>query len=241
MADGKKDAKKNDEAAAPAAADDDVKKKKKKLIMLIGLAVLLVVVSIGGTVGAMKLLSGKSDSGEEHSSDSEDADSEDADSENSDSEDGAEHGKKKHEKSHDSAEVALPATYFLLQPNFTVNYDVDGKQRYLQTEITLMYRQEAVLKTLELHMPAVRNGIVLSLSSQQFSDLQTAEGRENLRVTLLKTVQDILMKEQALIDEKESEKESEKEEGKPKIKSKSKNKKTLPSVEQVLFTQFVMQ
>jgi flagellar protein FliL len=241
MADGKKDAKKNDDAnsAAPVAADDDAKKKKKKLILLIGLAVLLVAVSIGGTVGAMKLLSPKSDSGEEHSSDSEDADSEGADSEGSDDDENPDehdngHAKKGSDKHDASAAVVLPATYFLLQPNFTVNYDVDGKQRFLQAEITLMYRDESVLKTLELHMPAVRNGIVLLLSSQHFPDLQTTEGRENLRAETLKAVQEILLKEQAPSEDK---KDSEK----SKSKSKSKNKKALPSVEQVLFTQFVMQ
>jgi flagellar protein FliL len=246
MADGKKDAKKTDDAkdAASAAGNDEAKNKKKKLFMLIGLAVLLVAVSIGGTIGAMKLLS-PSDSGEEHSSDSEDeeenSDEEDSheegsDEDHSDEDSGEEKKSKKHGKSKDSAKPTLPASYFLLQPNFTVNYDVDGKQRYLQTEITLMYRDESVLKVIEMHMPAVRNGIVLSLSSQQFPDLQTSEGRENLRVELLKTVQDILLKEQSLTEEKDGEKEE-----KPKSKKKSKNVKALPSVEQVLFTQFVLQ
>jgi flagellar protein FliL len=248
MADGKKDAKKTDDAkeAAPAGADDDAKKKKKKLFMLIGVAVLLIVVSIGGTIGAMKLLSPGSDSGEEHSSDSEDSDDEGSDQEDSDedhsgAESGDEHGEgkksKKHKESHDAAKSNLPATYLLLQPNFTVNYDVDGKQRYLQTEISLMYREESVLKVLELHMPAVRNGIVLSLSRQQFPNLQTSEGRENLRVELLATIQEILAKEQSVSDDKEGDKSEEK----PKSKKKSKVKKSLPSVEQVLFTQFVMQ
>lgn len=205
MAAGKKEEVDDEEVAAAAAA---AKQKKKKLFLFIGIGVLLVFFSIGGTVLALKLLGPKHPGSEAQASDSESSEAEEVS---------------------ESDEPPLPASYYPLKPNFTVNYDVNGRQRFLQAELTLMYRDEAILKTLELHMPAVRNGLVLLLSSQTFDELQTPEGKEKLRAAALKTVQDILEKERAAAAEKDKDKE------------KPKSKKPAPTIEQVLFTNFVMQ
>ncbi len=198
------------EAAAAAASAADAKKKRKKLLLLVGLGVLLVAISIGGTVGVIKLISPKEPAVEAE------------DSEVTDS--SAKTVKSTAAKTSEPVDPPLPASYLALKPNFTVNYDVGGRQRFLQTEITIMYRNTEVLKILELHMPAVRNGLVLLLSNQTFDDLQTVEGKEKLRAAALKIVQNILIKEQEDTAEKP-------------IKDKSK----IPNIEQILFTNFVMQ
>ncbi|MET0355315.1 MAG: flagellar basal body-associated FliL family protein [Cellvibrio sp.] len=221
MAAGKKDEKadkEKDQAPADDAAVAEAKKKKKKLFMFIGLAILLVLISVGATFFIVSKMMAK----------------------NSDSEEEAESSEAVEEV------VAAPAIYYPLKPNFTVNYDVNGRQRFLQAELTLMYRDPAVLKTLELHMPAVRNGLVMLLSSQVFDELQTVEGKEKLRASALTTIQELINKEAAAAAEKSKEKdgESEDEEEEKKGKSKSKDKKAKPpepNIEQVLFTQFVMQ
>jgi flagellar FliL protein len=137
------------------------------------------------------------------------------------------------ESSEPAEAVATPAIYYPMKPNFTVNFDVNGRQRFLQVELTLMYRDPAVVTTLELHMPAVRNGLVMLLSSQVFEELQTPEGKEKLRAAALQSVQDIIAKEESASAEKSKEKDDE--------KAKEKSKKPQPNIEQVLFTQFVMQ
>jgi flagellar protein FliL len=202
MAAGKKDDKDN-KADQPPAADAESKQKKKKLFMFIGIGLLLVLVSVGSTFFIVSKMMNSKKSG-----------------------DGAE------AESSEAAEVVAPAIYYPLKPNFTVNFDVNGRQRFLQTEITLMYRDPAVVKTLELHMPAVRNGLVMLLSSQVFDELQTTEGKEKLRAAALQAVQDIIAKEEATSAQKSKESDD---------KEKSSEKKSSPNVEQVLFTQFVMQ
>jgi len=201
MAAGKKDDK--DDKAADGAADE-AKKKKKKLFMFIGLAVLLVLISVGATFFIVsKMMAPKHvEEGDESVAEA-------------------------------SEPIAAPAIYYPLKPNFTVNFDVNGRQRFLQTELTLMYRDPDVVKTLELHMPAVRNGLVMLLSSQVFDELQTVEGKEKLRAAALKTVQEIIAKEESATAEKSKEKDDK--------KDKDKEKKPQPNIEQVLFTQFVMQ
>jgi flagellar FliL protein len=139
--------------------------------------------------------------------------------------------------------VLAPAIYFPLK-TFTVNYDVNGRQRFLQAELTLMYRDAAVAKTLEMHLPAVRNGLVMLLSRQVFADLQSAEGKEALRAAALDTVKTVIAKETALLAEQDKDKDKEKDkEDKDQKKSKDtgKEKKPEANIEQVLFTQFVMQ
>jgi flagellar FliL protein len=197
MAAGSKDDKsgKNGQPGDTGAAE--AKQKKKKLLMVIGLAILLVVISVGATFFVVsKMMGGKNSSGDNEASSSEAAN-----------------------------EIAKPAIYFPLK-TFTVNYDVNGRQRFLQAELTLMYRDEAVLKTLELHMPAVRNSLVMLLSRQVFDELQTADGKEKLRTEALAEIQGIIAKENAA--------------GAAKAKG-AKEKPSRANVEQVLFTQFVMQ
>ncbi len=209
MAAGKKDEKpgKQDKDEQPAdAGAAEAKQKKKKLFMFIGLAVLLVAISVGATFFIVsKMMGGKNSAADDEATSSE---------------------------SSESAEAAKPAIYFPLK-TFTVNYDVNGRQRFLQAELTLMYRDEAVLKTLELHMPAVRNSLVMLLSRQVFDELQTAEGKEKLRTEALAEIQGIIAKETAASAEKADEEEKD-------DKAKAKQPEP-PNVEQVLFTQFVMQ
>ncbi len=188
-------------AAAPQkatsdAGDDAGGKKKKKLFLIIGLAVALVAVSIGGTVVALKMLSPAPAATDEKSA------------------------AKEEEKP--SLE---PAIYFDMAPNFTINFNVNGRQRYLQAAITLLYRDPALEALLKLHMPAIRNGLVMLFSGKNFDELQTTEGKETLKAEALEIINNQLKKEQQALAEKSEDDE----------------KKSPSTVEQVLFTNFVMQ
>src|SRR5690625_7087035 len=70
-----------------------------------------------------------------------------------------------------------------------MNYDVRGRQRYLQVQVTLMLRDNAAVQSIELHQPSIRNTLVGLFSGQVFEDLQTPEGRELLRQDALRGVQ----------------------------------------------------
>ena len=73
-------------------------------------------------------------------------------------------------------------------------------------------RDGSVISTIELHQSMIRNALILLIGGHSFEELQTAEGKELLRQQALLSVQEVL----------------EKETGKA-------------GVEQVLFTNFVMQ
>lgn len=106
----------------------------------------------------------------------------------------------------------LPAIYYPLKPAIMVNFTVRGRQRFLQAELTLMMRDGAVVSAIELHQPMIRNALIMLIGGQSFEELQTAEGKELLRQSCLQEIQRLLQQEIGT-----------------------------PGIEQVLFTNFVMQ
>lgn len=112
----------------------------------------------------------------------------------------------------EAEEVKLPAIYFPLNPPILLTYPDKGRQRYAQIEITLMARSETVVTEIELHSSRIRNDLILAFSGMEYAEIQTPEGKELMRQQALIVVQDIMTEE---IDE--------------------------PGIEQVLFTNLVMQ
>ncbi|MFC3115379.1 flagellar basal body-associated FliL family protein [Cellvibrio fontiphilus] len=124
----------------------------------------------------------------------------------------------------ESHATLAPAVYVELAPNFVINYSVDGRQRYLQASITLMHRDPLLDSLLQLHMPAIRNALVMLLSSKDFNSLQTPEGKEQAKTEALTVIQTLLKKEQDAL-----------------VASGVEEGLTTANIEQVLFTNFVMQ
>ncbi len=168
-------------------AEADRKAKRKQKIKLALLALLLVLLSVGVTLGLLYFLV------------PDDPEPTDGTTEQVEDAEPPEPAKQQ-------------AIYFPLKEKFVINYNVRGRQRFLQTEVNLMFRDNEVAGVLEQHLPRVRNDLIMLFSGQEFEDLQTAEGRELLRQDALRRVQAILEQEMGQ-----------------------------PGVEQVLFTSFVMQ
>lgn len=111
-----------------------------------------------------------------------------------------------------AAAPRLPALYEDLMPPFVVNFHADGRTRYMQVSLALMARNPEQLAMLKVHMPALRNQLVMLFSSQDFAELNTPLGLDMLKQKVTATVQALAMQEVGA-----------------------------PVVEQVLFTNFVMQ
>lgn len=108
--------------------------------------------------------------------------------------------------------VKLPALYYEVKPPFVVALNVDGKQRYLQINVSVMGRDSAAMDTMDLHMPLIRNKMIMLYSSQDFQTIQTLEGKDELRAKSKEIIQEVLAQESPGAE-----------------------------IEQVLFTNFVMQ
>ncbi len=157
--------------AAPAAAGAEAKPAgKMKLIIIIVIAVLLAVgLSVGGT---WFFLSKKNDGAAEEA---------------------------KAAAAAEPAEPAVPvkqaAIYEELAPAFVVNFNHQGRARYMQVSVALMTRDQAALDALKVHMPVLRNRLVMLFSSQDFASLITPVGKEMLRQQATASVQELAQKE----------------------------------------------
>jgi len=87
------------------------------------------------------------------------------------------------------------AQYLSLDPPFVVNFESQNQVRFLQIAVEVMSREATVLESVKLHMPAIRNNLVLLFSSQDAAAVGTREGKEQLRVATLQEINKILRKE----------------------------------------------
>lgn len=180
----------DDEKNEDAAEEGASKGGKKKLILFALLVLVLIGVSIGGTLVAVKMLAPEPEP--EVALD--------------------EDGNPIPEGEEEAEKPKAPAIYFPLKPPLIVNYMARGRQRFLQAEISIMAREADVIEAVEIHMPMIRNSLILLFSGQIYEELQTDEGKEILRQQALVELQGIM----------------ERELGKP-------------GIEKVLFTNLVMQ
>lgn len=155
----------NDEDDTEAGQEEAPAWTRKKWLWLIGLTVLLVIVSVAGTLLAMRYLQAESDTAA--------------------LQEGETVGPVK----------PGPAIYYPLKPAVVVDFSVRGRQRFLQAELTLMTREDDVVAAIELHQPMLRNALVLLMGGQAYEELQTAEGKELLRQACLQTLQKLMQTE----------------------------------------------
>jgi len=139
---------------------------KKKLIIII--VVLLLV--LGGGGGAAFFLLGGEDEAEVNAEES--VDTGDA-----------------------GAAATGPAIYLELDPAFVIDFIVANKQRYLQLNLTVKSRDQAQIDEIKIHMPLIRNSLVLLFANQNFEELQTLEGKMALKTASVESINNILTQE----------------------------------------------
>lgn len=104
--------------------------------------------------------------------------------------------------------------YVTITPTLILNIgrSQGGRFAYLKTDVAISVKGAAGAAAVEAHLPAVKNILVMGVSGQDESVVNTAEGRERIRQELAKAIQEWLVQE----------------EGKP-------------YVEEVMFTSFIVQ
>lgn len=94
-----------------------------------------------------------------------------------------------------AAPLKQQAIYEELMPAFVVNFKHKGRARYMQVSVALMARDQAALDALKVHMPVLRNRLVMLFSSQDFDALITPVGKEMLLQQATASVQELAEKE----------------------------------------------
>lgn len=195
---------KKEEAAAEAP-----KSKKKLIIIIIAVVALLA----GGGGAAFFMMKQKEDAAHAKAKKGAHAEGEHAE------EDGEGHEEEADAEEEEEAEAegggghgeagAGPA--FLPFETFTVNLMPDPDEKFLQLDLTIEVKDAALADQMKAQMPALRNRVLMLLTSKKASDISTPEGKTALSEELL-----------------------------TELKKPFKGKKPL-KVKQVLFTSFVIQ
>lgn len=152
-------------AKEPAAAGEaEAPKSKKKLIIIIIAAVVVLLAGAGGGWYFMKSKEAAKKPvkhGEVH---------EEAEAEEAEEAEG-EHG------------PAAPV--FLTLETFTVNLQPDPDEKFLQLDLSIQVKKPEEAEALKGQMPAIRNRLLMLLTSKQASQISTSEGKQELSNEIL--------------------------------------------------------
>lgn len=85
----------------------------------------------------------------------------------------------------------VPPVYVALEA-FTVNLVPDPAEQYLQVAISLELADAAEGEKIKLHMPKLRNKVMLLLSSKKGPELVSKEGKEGLAQELKQHMNEVL-------------------------------------------------
>jgi len=152
----------DDDLELDETSEKDAKPSKSKKMIIIGVAAVLV---LGLTVGATLYFTGVIGGGDDaHAQTSEDGVAEEAVSDTATEE---EHG--------------TETLYHQFKPAFVVNFEDNGKLRYLQIDLSVATKNPSVIDELIKHEPVIRNNLVLLYSSKTAAELNSIEGKEKLR------------------------------------------------------------
>ena len=99
------------------------------------------------------------------------------------------------EQQDQTAAAKKTAIYQSLDPSFVINLADLDQARYLQIEISVMARDQDTIDAIRLHMPRIRNQLLLLFSQRRYDDVRTREAREQLQKLSLEEVQRILKSE----------------------------------------------
>lgn len=89
--------------------------------------------------------------------------------------------------------LTAPLIYKPLQPAFVGNIgSTSGRLRFFQVEIVVASRDQNVLDAVDLHMPVIRNNLLMLMSDMSVEEVTTLEGREVARREMLAAIQDVL-------------------------------------------------
>jgi flagellar FliL protein len=84
--------------------------------------------------------------------------------------------------------------YLAMDPPFVVNFKDDQSMRFLQVGVSLMSHDAASLAAAKEADPVIRNALVMLFSSQDYTILSDAAGKQKLQAEALAAVQKIVEK-----------------------------------------------
>lgn len=85
-----------------------------------------------------------------------------------------------------------PPIYESMDKPIVANFKAGSRERYLQLVVQFMTRSDETVLAIRKHMPAIIDATYRELGTIRFEELQTNEGREALRQSVLGITRDVL-------------------------------------------------
>lgn len=86
-----------------------------------------------------------------------------------------------------------PPIYFELDPDFVVAFQNPSGPRFIKLAVEVMTRDDEVVDAMKLYKPAIRDRILMLISSKASGALVTPEGKEQFREEILTEVRKVLL------------------------------------------------
>ena len=87
---------------------------------------------------------------------------------------------------------AKEAIYETMHPAFTINFKEGSKKKFMQVYMVAMFYDMDSRDSFKMHMPVVRNKILMTLTGKDSDELSTQEAREQLRIDSLQAAQSVM-------------------------------------------------
>lgn len=85
-----------------------------------------------------------------------------------------------------------PPIYVGLDPDFVVAFQDPKHARFIKASLEVMTRDKDVEDAIKLHMPVIRDSVLMLFSMQNEDELSSREGKEQFRAEILAEVQKVI-------------------------------------------------
>jgi flagellar FliL protein len=85
-----------------------------------------------------------------------------------------------------------PPIYIPLNPAFVVNFENQEQVSFLQVDIEIMTYDPGVEEAIKIHMPRVRNELLLLLGGKQYHEINTRDGKRMLAQDAITEIKRVL-------------------------------------------------
>ncbi|MGH1538767.1 MAG: flagellar basal body-associated FliL family protein [Gammaproteobacteria bacterium] len=89
-------------------------------------------------------------------------------------------------------EEVKEAIYEDIHPAFTVNFNEGSKKNFMQVYMVAKFYDMEARDKFKMHIPVVRNNLLLLMSGKNSDELATVEAKEMLRKSSLMTAQSVM-------------------------------------------------
>jgi len=88
-----------------------------------------------------------------------------------------------------------PPVYVKLDPPFVANFEAKGLVRFLQVSVEIMTRDPVTAELLKQHDPRIRNDLLMLFGNQQYENISTLAGKDQLRAAALDSARKVIAAE----------------------------------------------